>query len=83
MMGADYPGPEPDPRYWVQCSCGNFKMYGPDLKTVMDWLNLHTKINKDTHFSSGGFNSYVLYAPQSPKRKWWQRAFGKHEGKDL
>lgn len=80
-MGADYPGPEPDPRHWVQCSCGNFKMYGPDLKTVMDWLNLHVKINKETHFATGGFNSYVLHIP--PKPKWWKRIFGKHEGKDI
>ena len=79
-MGMDIKGPEPDQRHWAACSCGEFKMYGPDEKTVVYWVKLHAKINKDTHFTIGRANSYMLYVP--PKPNWWKRTFGKHVGRD-
>jgi hypothetical protein len=79
-MGMDYKGPEPDPHHWAQCSCGEFKTYGPDQKTVVDLIKLHAMINKDTHFAGGGVNGYFLHIP--PKPNWWKRTFGKHVGRD-
>lgn len=79
-MGQDYnPKPIPDPRYWAECSCGEFRAYGKDMDGILDLLKLHAKINKDTHYV-GGVNSYMLHVPEKPK--WWRRTFGVHKGSD-
>jgi hypothetical protein len=80
-MGQDYnPKPIPDPRYWAECSCGEFRAYGRDLDGAIDLLKLHANINKDTHYAGGGHNSYFLHVPSKPN--WYRRIFGAHKGTD-
>lgn len=79
-MGMDVKGPEPDPRHWAQCSCG-VKLYGPDQEETINLIKLHFQINKESHTTGSSTGYYMLHIP--PKRKWWKRTFGKHEGKDL
>jgi hypothetical protein len=72
-MGQEYnPKQIPDPRTWADCSCGKFRAHGRDLKDVMSLLNLHAKINKDTHYV-GGVNSYFLHVPEKPR--WYHKFF--------
>jgi hypothetical protein len=80
-MGQDYsPHIKPDPNHWVACSCGEFKTTGRDTAELVKLVELHAKINKDTHYSGGGTNSYIIHIPSKPK--WYRRLFGSHKGID-
>lgn len=80
-MGMDIKGPEPDPRHWASCSCGEYKVYGESTEEVRDKVLDHFLNNLKTHTRGISTNgSYMLYVP--PKPNWWKRTFGKHIGKD-